>query len=317
ILIRNKELETPDFTSIPYEVLEKLEKKLVDSYIGFLKNENISTKKDKGNVEHRGPAVVELSIHALKSLFNYLTTETEKEDGECYFDRNVMSKIVLHKKRETANRRARKISSVILNEDEINEYLHFIEHEYVNTLENQNQIRSYERNALRDLTINSLILGTGMRVGEIASIEVKNINLRKRTIEITRKGGVEDTVLVMGSSIETLERYLKDRLVKFPKAVDSPFLFVTNYGGGVTPLTRRAIQNIVNKYTAAFSKSAGMSPHKLRHSFAVDFIRNNGDIVLLRDQLGHNDIKTTSLYTNMADTDSLRILDKMDENRQH
>ncbi|MGE7920271.1 hypothetical protein ACQKM9_15240 [Viridibacillus sp. NPDC093762] len=65
----------------------------------FLKEENIS--QDKTTVEHRGPAVVELSVHALKALFNYLTKETEIDDGECYFYRNVMSKIVLHTKRES------------------------------------------------------------------------------------------------------------------------------------------------------------------------------------------------------------------------
>ncbi|MGE7625450.1 tyrosine-type recombinase/integrase [Viridibacillus sp. NPDC096237] len=64
-------------------------------------------------------------------------------------------------------------------------------------------------------------------------------------------------------------------------------------------------------------QSNGISPHKLRHSFAVDFIRNGGDIILLRDQLGHNDIKTTSLYTNMASTDSQKVLDKMELKRKN
>ncbi|MFG3613331.1 tyrosine-type recombinase/integrase [Rummeliibacillus stabekisii] len=69
-------------------------------------------------------------------------------------------------------------------------------------------------------------------------------------------------------------------------------------------MSRRAIQNAVNKYTAAFGQSNVIRPHKLRHSFAVDFIRNGGDTILLWDQLGHNDIKTTSVYTNMANKDS-------------
>lgn len=58
-----------------------------------------------------------------------------------------------------------------------------------------------------------------------------------------------------------------------------PFLFVSVYGGVVRPLYRRAIQNIVNKYTAAFFRN-GKSPHKLRYSFAVDFTRSGGDIIL-------------------------------------
>lgn len=306
-------IKDKDMDSIPYTELEVMEKKTIEFYLDFLKEENISAS-DKF-VEHRGMAVIELSIHALKSLFNYLTTETEKENGESYFYRNVMSKIVLHSKKESANTRARNINSIILNDDEINGYLDFIEHGYKATVETVNLERAYERNWLRDLAINSLILGSGMRVGEIASIEVNKVHLRKGVIEITRKGGKPDTILVMESALQTLERYMNKRTTHYPRANDCPFLFVTNYGGGVTPLSRRAIQNIVNKYTAAFSKSSGISPHKLRHSFAVEFIRSGGNIILLRDQLGHNVIETTSLYTNMANTDSIKILDKMEENR--
>ncbi|RKJ72209.1 tyrosine recombinase XerS [Butyricicoccus sp. 1XD8-22] len=314
-LLESTIVKAQNIASIHYEVLEKLEKISVELYLDHLKNENISSQK--GMIEHRGEAVINLSINALKSLFNYLTKETEKADGECYFYRNVMSKIVIHTDKGTANHRARQISSVILNDDEITEFLHFIEHDYIHTLKSPQQIRSYERNALRDLAINSLMLGTGLRVGEVARIELNDVNLKKGMISVIRKGNKPDTILVLQSALKTLENYIQMRTIKYPRANQSPFLFVTNYGNGVTALSRRAIQNMVNKYTAAFSRSSkGISPHKLRHSFAVDFIRNGGDIILLRDQLGHNDIKTTSLYTNMANTDSQKVFSKMDETRK-
>lgn len=119
----------------------------------------------------------------------------------------------------------------------------------------------------------------------------------------------------MESAIKDLKDYIQIRNTRYKGAKDSPFLFVSIYRGAATALSRRAIQNIINKYTAAFGQSNGISPHKLRHSFAVDFIRNGGDLILLRDQLGHNDIKTTSLYTNMANKDSEKILSKMDQHR--
>ncbi|MGF9977332.1 tyrosine recombinase XerS [Viridibacillus arvi] len=308
-------ISAPSITAIPYTELEVMKKDTIELYLDFLKEENIS--QDKNTVEHRGPAVVELSVHALKALFNYLTKETENDDGECYFYRNVMSKIVLHTKRETANRRARNISSVLLNEAELNEYLQFIKNGYGDQLTSSTTKLRYERDLERDLAINSLILGTGMRVGEIATIHMKKVHLNKGTIEITRKGGTEDTVLVMDSALKDLKQYIQIRESRYKGAKDCPFLFVSGYGGSAKPLSRRAIQNIVNKYTAAFGQSNGISPHKLRHSFAVDFIRNGGDIILLRDQLGHNDIKTTSLYTNMANTDSQRVLDKMEQHRKN
>lgn len=58
-----------------------------------------------------------------------------------------------------------------------------------------------------------------------------------------------------------------------------------------------------------------MSPRKLRHSFAVDFIRNGGNIVLLRDQLRHSNIETTSQYTNLSNKDNKEVLARMEESR--
>ncbi len=315
-------VEAENVAAIPYSELDRMRKDTIEMYIQFLRNEDISKKEvdTEGKPkaiklpEYRGEAVVALSIQALKSLFNYLTKETEDEDGECYFYRNVMSKIVTHKTGETASRRARDLNAVILNDDEISSYLKFLANGYSETLTSAEAKSRYERDMIRDLAINSLMLGTGMRVGEIASIEMKNIHLHSRYIDVIRKGSKPDSVSVLESAIEDLERYIDIRESKYPGAKQSPFLFVSVYGGVVRPLSRRAIQNIVNKYTSAFFKN-GKSPHKLRHSFAVDYIRSGGDIILLRDQLGHSDIKTTSLYTNMSSKDGEKVLDEMDKRR--
>ncbi|MEB2282398.1 tyrosine recombinase XerS [Lysinibacillus xylanilyticus] len=324
-LLSEGHVEAENVASIPYSELDTLRKDTVEMYIQFLRNEDISKKKEKDDTEsnapeaqklpeYRGEAIVALTIQALKSLFNYLTKETEDKDGECYFYRNVMSKIVTHKNGETASRRARDLNSVILNDDEISAYLKFIDNGYIETLESAEAKSRYERDKIRDLAINTLILGTGMRVGEIASIEMKNIHLHSRYIDVVRKGNKPDSVSVLESAIVDLERYMDVRESKYPGAKKSPFLFVSVYGGVVRPLSRRAIQNIVNKYTSAFFRN-GKSPHKLRHSFAVDFIRSGGDIILLRDQLGHSDIKTTSLYTNMSSKDGEKVLNEMDKRR--
>ena len=91
----------------------------------FLKEESIPYERE--SEKKRDQAVVALSVNALKSLFNYLTKETAHGDRESYFYRNVMSNIVLHTKKETASRRAQKISSVTRNENEINDLLLFVE----------------------------------------------------------------------------------------------------------------------------------------------------------------------------------------------
>ena len=149
----------------------------------------------------------------------------------------------------------------------------------------------------------------------MARILVKKVNIKKQLIDIKRKGAKEDTVRVMDQAIHHLKDYIEIREVRYTGSKEVPFLFVTLYGGTVRPLSRRAIENLVSKYTAAFAQVEGMSRHKLRHSFAADFIRNGGNIVLLRDQLGHSNIETTSLYTNLSSTDNEKVLTRMGVNR--
>lgn len=312
-LLREGLTDAKGISAIPYSVLAELKKQDMEMYIEFLKEESIPHENE--SVKKRGNAVVTLSINALKSLFNYLTKETENEDGESYFYRNVMSKIVLHTKKETASRRAQKISSVILNEHEISDFLHFVEQEYENTLESALARQRFNRDKERDLAILSLILGSGIRLGETARILVKKINLKKQFIDIKRKGDKEDTVRVMDQASQHLKAYLDIRESRYLGSKEVPFLFVTLYGGTSRPLSRRAIENLVTKYTAAFVQGEGMSPHKLRHSFAADFIRNGGNLVLLRDQLGHSNIETTSLYTNLSNKDNEQVLTRMEANR--
>lgn len=312
-LLREGLAEATDTASIPYSVLAELKKQDVEHYIEFLKEESLT--QENNTVKKRGNAVVTLSVNALKSLFNYLTKETENEDGESYFYRNVMSKIVLHTKKETASRRAQKISSVILNEHEIHDFLQFIEKEYETTLTTGLARQRFNRDKERDLAILSLFLGSGIRLGEMARILVKKVNLKKQLIDIKRKGAKEDTVRVMDQAIQHLKNYIEIREVRYTGSKEVPFLFVTLYGGTARPLSRRAIENLVSKYTASFAQGEGMSPHKLRHSFAADFIRNGGNIVLLRDQLGHSNIETTSLYTNLSNKDNEQVLSRMEENR--
>ena len=312
-LLREGLTDAIDTHSISYTVLAELKKQDVEMYLEYLQEEPIPHEKDA--VKKRGQAVVSLSVNALKSLFNYLTKETEDEDGESYFYRNMMSKIVLHKKKETASRRAQKISSVILNEHEINDFLQFIEHGYEATLASGLARQRFFRDKERDLAILSLLLGSGIRLGEMARMIVKKVNLKKQMIDIKRKGSKEDTVRVMNQAIHHLREYIEIREARYIGSKEVPFLFVTLYGSTALPLSRRAIENLVTKYTAAFAQGEGMSPHKLRPSFAADFIRNGGNIVFLRDQLGHSNIETTSLYTNLSNKDNEQVLTRTETNR--
>lgn len=305
-------IQMPDNKSIPYSILANLRKKEVEFFIDHLKGESIEVQH--GVWKKRSDARVTRVIQSLKSLFRYLTEETEDDSGECYFDRNVMAKIKTAKDKETKRHRARRISSAILNEAEIGEFIAFLKSEYEHSLSPRKKAM-FLRNKERDIAIISVMLGSGTRVGEIAGLTLPDIDVKKNQIDVSRKGGKTDSIHVLASSMQDLADYLAIRKQRYGAADRDVYVFLSKYKGQAQPLSIRAIQNNINEYTSAFTSGKSLSPHKMRHSFATDWLRNGGSLVLLRDQLGHSSIETTSLYTNLSDTDSQRIMEEIETSR--
>lgn len=294
---------------IPLEALENLKKKDVEFFIDYLTDSPFEYRKNM--FKKRTHERIQRTINALKSLFNYLTTETENDDGECYFYRNVFSKIKMSKKKESMSSRARKISSVILSREEIEEFLNFLRFEYEKTLSDRQQ-KYYLRDKERDIAIIALAFGTGLRVSELANITLEDVDFQKKQIDCVRKGDKIDTVLVTSWVLKALENYLAVRQERYKPSEDQRYIFLTKYQGKANPISTRTIEENVHKYTKAFNSGKAISPHKLRHSFASEWLRSGGNLVLLRDQLGHNSIETTSLYTNLSNEDARKVIDRME-----
>ena len=295
-------------------MLEHLRKDEVEFYVDFLHEEQIEVRK--GVFKKRSRASINRNISALTSLFTFLTTQTENQEGECYFYRNVMSKIPLLGRSETANRRSAAISSKILHNHSITDFLDYVKFEYLTEIDGKQKER-FKKNRERDIAILSLFLGTGLRVSELASLTLDSINYNEFQLDVVRKGGKEDTIEILPESLEDLKDYLSIRNSRY-KATDRDFyIFVTNYQGAVKPMSVRTIQNLVERYTKAFNKGQrSLSPHKLRHSFAGEHLKNSGgNIVLLRDQLGHNSIETTSLYTNLDRKEHKKVMKNISDSR--
>ncbi|WP_100405231.1 tyrosine recombinase XerS [Bacillus solitudinis] len=229
---------------IPYTVLEHLKKDEIESYIDYLREEDIQVRK--GIFSKRSKAAVNRNISALTSLFSYLTKETENEDGECYFYRNVMSKIKISKNADTASRRSKMISSKILHDESISSFLNSVRHEYENKIEKKAK-ECFKKNKERDIAILSVFLGTGLRVSELVSLTMDSIDFNERQIDVVRKGGKNDTVEILPEALEDLKAYLSIRNSRY-KATDNDFyVFVTNYQGKVKPMSVRTIQNLVER----------------------------------------------------------------------
>ncbi len=294
---------------IPYAVLETLKKTDVEMFVEMLMEEKI--EKREGIYVQRSIDSTTRFIQSLKSLFNYLTQESEDEDGECYFYRNVMSKIKSPKKAESASSRSKRISANMLNGDERDEFLNFLRFDYVNTLDSRQAAR-FEHNRLRDIAILSLLLGSGLRVDEAAGLLINDLDMVHADVRAQRKGKKLDTVSITRTAMEDLQNYMAEREQLYKPDSKNLFLFLTKYRGKANAISVEAIEKIVKKYTMSFTKGREMSPHKMRHSFAKGFLDSGGSLIALRDQLGHNSIETTALYTNLSQEEQRFILRRMD-----
>lgn len=147
---------------------------------------------------------------------------------------------------------------------------------------------------------NSLILemlyATGVRVGELVNIRVKDINREERTILILGKGNKERIVHYGEYAEDILELYLKDGYKKINKN-NMDYLFINSKK---TKLTERGVRDILNRIIKQTTITKNISPHMLRHSFATHLLNEGCDILSVQKLLGHESIAATQIYTHVT-----------------
>ncbi len=144
---------------------------------------------------------------------------------------------------------------------------------------------------LRDFTILSFIIYTGVRVSELTNILIDDIDLRANNVRIFGKGEKERIVPIAGDLSKLLKHYLKKR------KYTGKYLFVSKYGKGFTPLS---IQNIVRKYSHKAHLTKHITPHKLRHTFATLALESGVNPITISELLGHSSLNTTMKYTHVT-----------------
>ena len=169
----------------------------------------------------------------------------------------------------------------------------------------------------RDRAILELFYASGLRLSELAGLDVDDVNLSGRMVRVLGKGRKERLVPFNTTTATALRVWLKDRagLVRQAGRVgqagrerrngDPLFL---NYRG--TRLTVRSIDRLVRRYVAASSTRTGISPHALRHSFATHLLQRGADLRAIQELLGHARLSTTQKYTQVSLTDLMAVYDK-------
>lgn len=148
--------------------------------------------------------------------------------------------------------------------------------------------------ALRDHAILELLYGGGLRVGEICSLHVEDLQLDAGRAQVRGKGDKERIVPLGRSAIEALERYLALGRPSLEGATRERTLFLSVRG---KPLTRQWVWEMVR---AASPVGNPVSPHRLRHSCATHMVEHGADLRSVQTLLGHADIATTQVYTHVA-----------------
>ena len=151
--------------------------------------------------------------------------------------------------------------------------------------------------ALRDQAILSLLYASGIRVTELVELKLQNLMMDDGLIRVFGKGGKERIVPIGKIALSFLILYLKELRPSNSKKGKSQGILFLNHRGG--KLTRMSIWNILHENTLRAGITKKVSPHVLRHSFATHLLEGGADLRSVQEMLGHSDITTTQIYTNI------------------
>lgn len=149
---------------------------------------------------------------------------------------------------------------------------------------------------LRDRAMLELLYASGLRVSEIVGLPRDRMDLDAGILRVTGKGGRERLVPFGASAARWLRRYLADARPGLDKR-RSAALFLSARGG---PMTRQRFWQLIEKYGRAAGLRRRLTPHALRHSFATHLLEHGADLRALQMMLGHADISTTQIYTQVS-----------------
>lgn len=150
---------------------------------------------------------------------------------------------------------------------------------------------------LRDRTMLELMYASGLRVSELVSLKIIHLSMNEGVLRVFGKGNKERIVPFGEVARLWIERYLAASRSEILAGKQTPDLFVTHLGSG---MTRVMFWMIVKKHAFTAQITTALSPHTLRHAFATHLLNHGADLRAVQLLLGHSDISTTTIYTHVA-----------------
>lgn len=150
---------------------------------------------------------------------------------------------------------------------------------------------------IRNQMILELLFATGVRVSESVNIKIQDIEFKNRSIKITGKGNKQRIVYFNKVCQEVMSNYVVNARQELLKGKKSEYLLLNHLGN---KLTRRGVEDILDKLILKSSIKHKISPHTLRHTFATLLLNEGMDIREVQELLGHERLSTTSIYTHVS-----------------
>ncbi len=226
--------------------------------------------------EEYKPKTVKRKLASVKALFHYL----EYKDA---ISRNPFNKIHV-KFREPA---------ILPKTIPLHTVEHFLSAIY--TYHSEAKTDFQKKSSLRDIAVIELLFATGMRISELCSLKVNDVNLYDRSILIYGKGSKERKIQIGNDDVvHVLEEYK----ASFLSEMQSCNHFFANQSGKA--LSDQSIRRMINKYTSLADIELHITPHMFRHTFATCLLEADVDTRYIQEMLGHSSINITEIYTHVA-----------------
>ena len=275
----NEDSSTYSYTDDIYKYLEYNENKGIKTATSIKEKDLIEYLKYLDNNKYEVSSVAR-KIVSLKSFHSFLE--------ETYHIPNISLKI-------TSPKFYRKLPD-ILSIEEVDDLLDIkIENAF-----------DYRNKAMLELMYSS-----GLRVSELVSLKTNDIDLENKIVRCIGKGSKERIIPIGDYALDYLKKYIEEYRPILKKNYYTESLFLNNHG---KEMTRQGFFLIIKKIAKEKKIDKNVTPHMLRHSFATHLLNNGADLRTIQEMLGHSNISTTQIYTNLT-TDILKENYKLFERR--
>jgi len=149
---------------------------------------------------------------------------------------------------------------------------------------------------LRDKAMFELLYSSGLRVSELTNLKLRNIDFDENLMRFIGKGNKERITPVGKVSMHFLKKYLETTRYKIEGESKNDYVFLNKYG---SKISRQGFWKILKKYAKKLNLNKNLYPHIFRHSFATHMLKRGADLRTVQELLGHSDISTTEIYTNL------------------